>query len=547
MQLVSQSEYMPASMVTPPLVNNMYYKQVQHPRVIIPSVLQQPGCVLPPNKDCYASPPMQATYPQQILISSTSVEKAATVLNVDGPVIANNYEESRQNTTNCVQHTVATSSKSVISAPAQPVVQNGLKSTTSTSPSPPKSWASLFASKNSSPQQNGFQNASEANANKDKPFLEKQDTSNVFPINHTAEFIDPARYRMGEFLSTFVANGKATVLQPRGLINPSNYCYLNAVLQAVIACPPFCILLCGLAQIMSTLNTNTTPVIDGLCRFVTDFKLAPANQELTETKSGAKKNKKRVLNTNRPIEPTSVHKILSALKSDLRAGRQEDAEEFLGALLNSLNDEMEEMIKIVNKKNMSSVMGPTTPIRDIFGGFLKSKVHRAGEDVTENIQPFFTIQLDLKRVKTVGEAFGAFFSKSTLEGETSYQQLFIETLPVILILHLKCFDFNNWYGCSKVMKTLEYPVDLTIEENLLSSPKRQKQQENKYKLCGVVYHDGYEATKGHYITDAYHVGYSSWFRYDDSSVKMIPREELLKPQAGRVPYLLFYRRCDTLK
>lgn len=79
------------------------------------------------------------------------------------------------------------------------------------------------------------------------------------------------------------------------------------------------------------------------CRFVTDYKFVPANQGLIDTRPGLKKAKKRIINTNMPVEPTSVHKIVNALKTNLRSGRQEDAEEFLGALLNGLNDEMEEV------------------------------------------------------------------------------------------------------------------------------------------------------------------------------------------------------------
>lgn len=82
---------------------------------------------------------------------------------------------------------------------------------------------------------------------------------------------------------------------------------------------------------------------------------------------------------------------------------------------------------------------------------------------------------------------------------------------------------------------------------LLSAPKTQHPKEKQYKLFAVVYHDGKEASKGHYVTDAFHVGYSSWLRYDDASVKPIQEENVLKPQGTKVPYLLFYRRCDTIK
>lgn len=61
-----------------------------------------------------------------------------------------------------------------------------------------------------------------------------------------------------------------------------------------------------------------------------------------------------------------------------------------------------------------------------------------------------------------------------------------------------------------------------------------------------MYHDGKEAYIGHYITDAFHVGYGGWVRYDDSTVRGVPESHVLRPRAPRMPYLLYYRRCDTI-
>lgn len=68
----------------------------------------------------------------------------------------------------------------------------------------------------------------------------------------------------------------------------------------------------------------------------------------------------------------------------------------------------------------------------------------------------------------------------------------------------------------------------------------------------VVYHDGDEAHKGHYIADCFHAsggsmwGQCGWLRFDDTAVKQIPESQMLNPQPPRVPYLLYYRRGDTL-
>ena len=65
----------------------------------------------------------------------------------------------------------------------------------------------------------------------------------------------------------------------------------------------------------------------------------------------------------------------------------------------------------------------------------------------------------------------------------------------------------------------------------------------------VVYHHGKMATGGHYTSDVFHSGYGGWVRIDDSILKPIPDEFVLKPGGGVVnknAYLLFYRRLDTI-
>ena len=42
------------------------------------------------------------------------------------------------------------------------------------------------------------------------------------------------------------------------------------------------------------------------------------------------------------------------------------------------------------------------------------------------------------------------------------------------------------------------------------------------------------------------MGYGGWVRYDDSVVKAVQESNVLRPRVPRVPYLLYYRRCDTI-
>ncbi|KAL3285107.1 hypothetical protein HHI36_019231 [Cryptolaemus montrouzieri] len=449
-----------------------------------------------------------------------------------------------------------------------------------------RSWASLFNKGSSIAVSNNGSKMDNSITEENKDMESNQKSS---PIKHSrkSQFIDPTCYRMGEYLLSHTVDGKTISLQPRGLINRSNYCYINSILQALLACPPLYNLLSGLSKnIVSNEKRKPTPVIDSMCKLINEFEHLPAGQRVgRRTDKNQKKEAGVLINCGNPFEPAWIYKMLNGMRSDsfLIEGRQEDAEEFFGCLLNGLNDEIQELMKLVANDSTENttelipssdqesedwqVMGPKnkgsvtrktvfgrTPISNIFGGLLRSKIHRAGDESTNNIQPFFTLQLNIEKAKTVSEALEALVSKNQLEGVTSsktneqveaWQQVMIEELPVVLVLHLKCFDYQL-NSCTKIMKTLEFPIDLKIDSKLLSS-KMNSSKEKQYKLFAVVYHDGKEASKGHYLTDAFHVGYNSWLRYDDASVKAVSEEQVLSPQGCRVPYLLFYRRSDTIR
>lgn len=320
---------------------------------------------------------------------------------------------------------------------------------------------------------------------------------------------------------------------------------------------------------------------------VAEFSTLPMRSKVLRDKS--KKDETPEIQCDSPIEPLMIHKMLNLLRSDIFQveGRQEDAEEFLGCVLNRLNDEMIELMKL--SKNESSDVngddGPNgevhlddqddwkvirgnrnkgtvtrttdfgrSPISDIFGGKLRSHVHREGDHSTDNIQPFFTLQLDIEKAATVKDALDLLVGKDQLEGVTcsktkqeivAWQQVTLEELPIVMILHLKCFDYKM-DGCTKILKALEFPIELKIDSKLMfSKGKSYTAKQKQYKLFAVVYHDGKEASKGHYITDVFHAGYGSWIRYDDSTVKPVSENNVLHPKSPRVPYLLYYRRLDT--
>lgn len=393
--------------------------------------------------------------------------------------------------------------------------------------------------------------------------------------------------KFADFLMKYKVDYSLVSLRPRGLTNRSNYCYINAILQALIGCPPFYNLIKSIPkQITALMSEKTnTPTIHAMVQLISEFSHLPAGARLNNKRERGRKRGDDLsteLSCDPSFEPSVICKLWNNSRCDVE-GRQEDAEEFLGYVLNKLNDEMLEVMKLVSKpsveqsgetnpevddgedwqmiynnRNKGSITRQTdfgrTPVSDIFRGELRSRLQREGDhSVTDVIQPFYTLQLNIEKAASVKEALEILVGRDQLEGVTcsktnqevvAWQQMTLEKLPVILILHLKWFDYKV-DGCTKIIKTVEFPVELKIDTKILAS-KKYSQKQKMYRLFAVVYHDGREASKGHYITDVYHSGYSSWLRYDDSSVKPVSENNVLRPRTPRVPYLLYYRRCDTI-
>ena len=80
-------------------------------------------------------------------------------------------------------------------------------------------------------------------------------------------------------------------------------------------------------------------------------------------------------------------------------------------------------------------------------------------------------------------------SKTKKEIEAS-RSLYLDELPSVLILHLKRFiyDETSSGGCQKLLKNIDFPVDLEIPKDILSNSSKNKYhpKQRSYKLFAVV-------------------------------------------------------------
>uniref|UniRef100_A0A3P9HH96 Ubiquitin carboxyl-terminal hydrolase n=1 Tax=Oryzias latipes TaxID=8090 RepID=A0A3P9HH96_ORYLA len=459
----------------------------------------------------------------------------------------------------------------------------------------PKSWASLFH--NSKPLPGGppafvevkhvVDVVSPSPAVPEEP--EQVEEVKEGPI-HVSE--DPFAPKLAEIIENVKLMHKPVSLQPRGLINKGNWCYINATLQALIACPPMYHLMKSITLHNETQRTCTsTPMIDNFVRLVNEFSNMPVPSKTKQQAAGEKVTKD--IRPGVPFEPTYIYRLLTLIKSSLsEKGRQEDAEEYLGFTLNGLHEEMLALKKLISPQEEKSQpgveedlpdkeeeesddeweqVGPRnkisitrqadfvrTPITDIFGGHIRSVVYQQNSKESATLQPFFTLQLDIQseKIRTVQEALETLVARESVQGYTSKtkqeieisRRVTLEELPPVLVLHLKRFVFEKTGGCQKLTKNVDYPVDLEISKDLLSSGVRSKilKGQRTYRLFAVVYHHGNSATGGHYTTDVFHIGLNGWLRIDDQTVKIINQYQVVKQTAERTAYLLYYRRVDLL-
>ena len=394
----------------------------------------------------------------------------------------------------------------------------------------------------------------------------------------------------------------SVMLQPRGLTNKNYWCYSNTVLQAMVSVPQLFNLYKNMDQTLGSLITSDTmPITYSIISFLKEFTLMNTINSNLSSRARGKKAGQNMVNLPEvvlgdPFEPTCIHKmLLNKNSSQFMEGYQQDAEEMLTFLLNAGHDEFNECLKLSSTsikigpavvtpspvvlpngapddgtddwytkgpKNKSCITRSThfshSPISKIFWGESRSVIKKGSSPATANLEPFITLPLDIQdeKITSVKAALEQFVSKADIDGYTctdtqeeltvSNQRL-LEQLPEVLILQLKRFVYSVDGGLQKVVKDITISVDLEINKELISAQGRKKLSADKcrYKLTSIVYHDGKEATKGHYVSDVYHAGYNCWLHYDDACVRPIPASELQRCNAPRVPYLLFYRRDDT--
>lgn len=229
------------------------------------------------------------------------------------------------------------------------------------------------------------------------------------------------------------------------------------------------------------------------------------------------------------VDPGSITRHVNRLSPCLRPYQQEDAHEFLRALLSTLTME-----------------GRNRQLSSLFDGLLESAVTcQTCRHASITRDRYMDISLDIyqddvidlvgaleKFIETeiLDEDNKVYCSKCKIKRVVS-KGLRLATAPTILVCHLKRFAFDMYGGTTRLGKYIKYPYQLEIGE-FMSRVNRGNPP--PYVLVGVLVHSGDRCDSGHYL--AYVKSGNDWYKANDSIITNVDLKTVLSQNA----YVLLY-------
>ncbi|KAI0009954.1 cysteine proteinase [Xylariaceae sp. FL0662B] len=450
----------------------------------------------------------------------------------------------------------------------------------------PKLWTGLFAQTGPAAPQTGVTGSGPASKGVD---LGGASTDGTTPANGNVgagSFTKSNASSLAEALRAYrvTSSQKIAFLEPRGLINPGNMCYMNSVLQVLIFCIPFYDFLDQIGKKAAHSFKSETPLIDAMIMFMREYKVIDSAVSVEQLRRRLKSEE--LEQYGEPFTPEFVYDAIRKLPrfASMRRGHQQDAEEFLGFLLEALHDECAQVMRHLSDSSStttavnsstatpSAMSSPTSttdaddwlevgrrqrsavtrssghpiassPITKVFGGQLRSELRVQGLKTSVTLEPFQPLQLDIgsPQVHNIVDALKGLTRSETLHGDfgsprgkdaVATKQVLIESLPPVLILHLKRFQFDaEGTGTIKIWKKVGYPLELELPKEIFSRQKRNALTAEgagfpKYKLIAAVYHHGKNASGGHYTVDLRRQDGREWIRLDDTVIRRVRSEDV---------------------
>eukprot|EP00523_Entomoneis_sp_CCMP467_P001841 CAMPEP_0168740984 /NCGR_PEP_ID=MMETSP0724-20121128/12268_1 /TAXON_ID=265536 /ORGANISM="Amphiprora sp., Strain CCMP467" /LENGTH=621 /DNA_ID=CAMNT_0008788451 /DNA_START=246 /DNA_END=2107 /DNA_ORIENTATION=- len=234
------------------------------------------------------------------------------------------------------------------------------------------------------------------------------------------------------------------------------------------------------------------------------------------------------------VNPQSITRHPHRLSTCLRPYQQEDAHEFLRALLGTLG---------MNGRNRE--------LHSLFDGLLESSITCAEcgkPSLTRDRYMDLSLDIADGHIETLEDALEQFTQEETLSGDnkvhctrcdvkrTATKALRLATAPSVLVLHLKRFAFNPLsFNMVRLGKKVKFPMHLEISDYMSNLNQARPPS---YELVAVLVHQGQRCEAGHYV--AFVKSEGEWFCCNDNEVTAVPVEKVMRQQA----YILMYEVAE---
>jgi len=341
--------------------------------------------------------------------------------------------------------------------------------------------------------------------------------------------------------------------KPPGLRNIGNTCFMNSILQCVMATPYLHQYFSE--QFRKDRHNRRTQLSYSFYKL-----LRIARERDIVTHSDVKQATIKL-----EEQLADLKKQLSATVSQFYGKRQHDAQEFMRYLVDRMHNELN---RVRRKPRYRKIKCEELPIElqsekwaeyaakfdnsvmtDLFNGQLISSVKcRACKNISMTFDNFMDLSIGIPRkLKNphLVDCLDNFFSPERdvgytcpkcQEQEDIVKVMSVYRLPRILIIHLKRFLYTRRRR-RKISAPVNFPISLSMKK--FTKLSRHSSVTNAmYRLYGVSHHVG-GLRGGHYTSDVRNMVSGIWYHCDDTSVRTIPYPDTNCGSA----YVLFYVRA----
>jgi ubiquitin carboxyl-terminal hydrolase 2/21 len=340
-----------------------------------------------------------------------------------------------------------------------------------------------------------------------------------------------------------------------GLRNLGNTCFMNSVLQCL---------------------SNTRPLLE-FCLAVSEYE-HEINRDTSRMKGELVTSFIKLMQSlwsgHDSISPTEFKSEVSRFARRFGGYNQQDAQEFLIALLEGLQDDLNRVGSKNKKRHVDCSNEVETisasdkareswkkyleyensKIVDIFVGQLKSALTclECGY-VSNTFDPFLDLSLPIPKGRSASnvnlmDCFELFASEETLEGDERptcarckkrqkcTKRFSIQKFPQVLIIHLKRFSQDYSYR-SKLSTDVRCPTK-NLDLKKFSSEKAAGNV--SYDLYAISNHSG-TPSGGHYTASAKNPFTRQWHQFNDQRVSHVSESDVVTSEA----YILFYELSSS--